>query len=177
MRTCRHAIVGRVDPAPEDPAQLVHWPVSWARTLWYYNKPTNHVPYSVAARLAIEVERAWSGRPTWQFSERAFHLPAWLASIGSVLLLGGFLARLGMPGAGLAAAFLLAIHPWYIRHGAEGRGYSLLVPAAIAAAWALTRALEDPRWRSWLGYGVCLGLFMWIHPTAVYPALTLTGAG
>ena len=173
----RQAIVARVDPAEGEPARLVQQPVSWARTLWYYNKPTNHVPYSVAARIAVDAERVGSGREAWQFSNRAFHLPAWLASMASVLVLGGFMIRMGLPAAGLAAAFLLAIHPWHIRYGAEGRGYTLLLLAGIVTAWALTRALADPRWRAWLGYGACLGGFMWIHPAAIYPALTLSGAG
>src|SRR5262245_25713074 len=49
--TVRHTIVGKVEPGGA-PGETRFRPTPWLDTLWYYRAPTNHVAYSVAARLA-----------------------------------------------------------------------------------------------------------------------------
>jgi hypothetical protein len=45
----------------------------------------------------------------------------------------GFLVRLwGFPWAGLFAALVLAMHPWHVRYGIEGRGYTFVVLLTIS---------------------------------------------
>ena len=167
-------IVGQALPREDDPDRLDHEPPAWSHVLWRYGKPTNHVPYNLLARASVELERRLSGRESWQFSDRAFHLPALLASMLSVLLLGVFVWRLGFPGAALAAAALLAIHPWHLRYGAEGRAYTLSSAMAIGAALLLQEALRSGRFRHWLAYGAGLALLMWIQPAHVYLAVTFS---
>lgn len=167
-------IVGQALPRAEDPDRLEHEPPAWSHVLWRYGKPTNHVPYNLLARASVDLERRFSGRESWQFSDRAFRLPALLASMLSVLLLGVFVWRLGFPGAALAAAALLAIHPWHLRYGAEGRAYALSSAMAIGAALLLQEALRRGRFRHWLAYGSGLALLMWIQPAHVYLAVTFS---
>jgi len=167
-------IVGQAFPSQEDPDQLEHEPPAWSHVLWRYGKPTNHIPYNLMARVSINAERIMSGGESWQFSDRAFHVPALLASMLSVILLGVFVWRLGFPGAAVAAAALLAIHPWHIRYGAEGRAYTLSVAIAIGAALLLQEALRRGRFRQWLAYGASVTLLMWIQPAHVYLAVTFS---
>ncbi len=169
----RQVIVGPVEPSSRDPHHLEHSPPRWARTLWYYNKPTNHVTYNLLARACVDLERRVSGRLPWQFSDRAFRAPAFLAALASIALLALWLARLGAPLPGLAAAALLVLHPWHIRYGTEGRAYTLSLLFALLAAASLGRALERRDWRAWLQHGLCVGLLLWTQPANVYLAATL----
>jgi 4-amino-4-deoxy-L-arabinose transferase-like glycosyltransferase len=171
----RHTVVGQLEPAAEGQGVEFH-PVPWLDTLWNYRAPTNHVAYSVASRLSHAVWRAASGAERQDFDEVALRLPAWLAALGSVVAIGLLVHALGFPLAAPAAAFLLAIHPWHIRYGADGRGYSFVVLFGLAAALMLLRALREDRWRYWLGFAGAQLLVLWTLPIAVYLPLCLTGA-
>jgi len=171
----RHTVVGQLEPS-DDGRSLVFAPTPWLDTLWYYRQPTNHVAYSVAARTSHAGWRALTGAGPEAFDEVALRLPAWLAALGSVVLLGLLVRALGFPAAAPAAAFLLAIHPWHIRYGADGRGYSFVVLATLASALFLLRALSEDRWRYWLAAASSQALLLWTFPIGVYVPLSLTAA-
>jgi hypothetical protein len=171
----RHTIVGRLDPAPE-PEPLRFREARWLDTLWSYRTPTNHVAYSVVARASLAAWRALAGAERHAFDERALRLPAWLAALGAVVGLGLLVHGLGLPAAAPAAALLLAIHPWHLRYGADGRGYSFVVLLAIASALCLLRALREDRWRWWLAGAASQALLLWTFPLAVYVPLALGAA-
>jgi Dolichyl-phosphate-mannose-protein mannosyltransferase len=170
----RHTIVGQLEPEGQE---LRFEPAAWLDTLWSYRAPTNHVAYSVAGRPSHRVWRAASGAAPERFDERALRLPAWLAALASVVGVGLLVFRLGFPGAAPAAAWLLAVHPWHIRFGSDGRGYSFVVLFTLLAALLLLRALQEDRWRWWLGYGAAQALLLWTLPIAVYLPLALSAAG
>ena len=175
--TVRNTIVGKFDAAKDDPDRLRFVPATWSKTLWYYHKPTNHALYSVAAKLSIDAWRLATGAPREAWNEFALRLPAFAAALATVLLLGVLVHELGFPRAAPTAAFLLAVHPWHIRFGADGRGYSFMVFFAAIAALCLLRGLRDGRWRWWLGYGAAqLGL-LWVHPLAVHFPVAIGAAG
>ena len=173
----RHTIVGKRDPAAAAPERFDFHPVTWRETLWHYSAPTNHPAYSVAARLTTGAWRLLSGEPRHAFDEFALRLPAFAAALGAVVLVGVLVAELGFPRAAPVAAFLLAIHPWHVRIGADGRGYAFVVLFALAGAWLLLRALRSGRWRWWLGYGLSQLLLLWSFPLAVHVPLALAVAG
>jgi hypothetical protein len=173
----RQVLVGTVKPDAEDPARLEFEPVPWSYTFWYYRKPTNHVLYSVAARTSLAVWRAATGAAPQEWDEFALRFPAFAASVLAVFLLGLLVHDLGFPRAAPAAAVLLAIHPWHIRFGADGRGYAFMVLFAIGAAWFLLRALQEARWRHWLGYAASQLALLWVHPLALHYPIALFGAG
>ena len=173
----RQVLVGTVKPDSEDPARLEFTPVPWSYTLWYYRKPTNHVLYSVAARTSLAVWRAATGAAPQEWDEFALRFPAFAAAVLAVFLLGLLVHDLGFPRAAPAAGVLLAIHPWHIRFGADGRGYAFMVLLAICAAWFLLQGLRDGRWRYWLGYAASQLALLWVHPLAIYFPLSLAGAG
>jgi hypothetical protein len=51
------------------------------------------------------------------------------------------------------SAWLLAVHPWFLRYASEARGYSvlLLMVPVILLVWL--RATRENRWRWWLAFG------------------------
>jgi hypothetical protein len=168
----KRVMVGYHEPDPDDPERLVFHAVRPHWTLWHYKKPTNHVLYSAAARISNAGWRLATGAEAGAFDELALRLPALLASLLAVAGVA-FLAReWGFPRAGVAAAFLLALHPWHVRHGSEARGYGFVVLGTIAACWLLTRALTSDRWRYWGPYAVVVWLLFWTHPFTAY----LTGS-
>jgi hypothetical protein len=173
----RHTLVGTLKPTQDDPSQLVFEPVPWTDTLWYYRKPTNHVLYSVAARASLAGWRRATGAEPQQWDEFALRLPAFAAAVLSVFALGVLVSELGFPRAAPAAAFLLAVHPWHLRFGADGRGYAFMVLAAILAALFLLRGLRDGRWRWWLGFGAAQLALLWVHALALYFPVALAAAG
>ena len=175
--TIRNTIVGKLDPAPDDATRAVLEPAPWRKTLWYYHAPTNHVAYTVLARLSNDGWRRLTGAAPEAFDEVALRLPALAAALAAVALLAVLLARLGFARAAPFAAFLLAVHPLHVRHGAEARGYGFVVLFAIAGAWLLLRALRGGRWRDFLAYGAAQLVLLWTFPLAVYVPLAFAVAG
>jgi hypothetical protein len=173
----RKVIVGEHRPSREDPERLAWKPASWLETLWYYRAPTNHALYSVAARASLGAWRSATGAPREAFDELALRLPAWLAALASIALVGLLARELGFARAAPAAALLLALHPWHVRFGADGRGYAFVVLFTLAGAFFLLRALRGGRWRDWLGFGASQGLLLWTFPLAVHVPLAQGGAG
>ncbi|MDX1650793.1 MAG: glycosyltransferase family 39 protein, partial [Myxococcota bacterium] len=170
-------IRGPLEPDPQDPARLELEDRSWARTLWYYRKPTNHVLYNVAARAALDAWRDVRGAPPAAFDERVFRAPALAAAALAVVALGLLGWRAGFPRAGVAAAFLLAIHPWHLRYGVEGRAYSLLVLFTVVACLGLMEALRTGRPRGFALAGAGIVGLLWTHPFSAYFVGILAVAG
>jgi hypothetical protein len=175
--TVRNAIVGMSKPVEAEPGRVEFEPTPWLDTLWYYNKPTNHVLYSVTSRLSLAGWRALSGAQRSEWDEFAFRFPTFAAALLSVLLIGVLVHDLGFPRAAPFAGWLLAIHPWHVRFGGEGRGYALMVLLAIVAGFCLLHGLRGGRWRWWLGLGASLLGLLWVHPLAIYFPLSMAGAG
>ena len=174
----RKVIVGEWEPRGEgQPGGFEFDATGWLETLWYYRTPTNHVLYSAAARTSLAAWRTATGAPPEAFDEFALRLPAWLAAIASIVLVGLLVRDLGFPRAGPVAAFLLALHPWHIRFGADGRGYSFVVLGTLAGGWLLLRALSAGRWRDWLAFAGSQAALLWTFPLALYVPLVLGPAG
>src|SRR5262245_41445114 len=76
----RHTLVGTDYPDPHDETRLVFKPVSWANTLFYYRKPTNHVLYSILARTSLAGWRTLHGAAPSEWNEFALRLPAYAAA-------------------------------------------------------------------------------------------------
>jgi hypothetical protein len=98
-------------------------------------------------------------------------LPYLLTGLLAIVLVGGAATRAFGPRAGLACAWLLAVHPLAIAWSAEGRAYSLLL---LAAAWSWERIeaiAAGSRWGA-PGLGAALAIGVWSHGLG----LTLAGS-
>jgi hypothetical protein len=166
-------LVGYAEPDPLKPGELLHERPHWGRLLWYYAKPTNHNLYNATAAVGLAGWRAATEPASHEFDDLVFRWPALAASALTVLLLGLLLTRAGYARAGVTAAFLLALNPWHIRYGVEGRAYTFLALLSVAAALALCEALRGGRWRAWLALGALQLLLLWNQPVALYLTASL----
>ncbi len=160
---------GKWTPDKKHEGQLKFLAHDWKRCAWYYQKPTNHAPMSLLQKASITTWQKLTGAKREEFSDLSARIPALLASCLAVILLGCLLRAWGRPGAGVAAAFLLAIHPWHIRYGVDARAYALVVPLCISGMFAVTRILESGNRKiwPWAWWGLTEFLWLWAYPNAV----------
>jgi hypothetical protein len=173
LRTYVH---GKTKPTDSGLATLD--PPSWAETLFLNRQGNNQVLYSATARVCNDLWKKLSGEPV-RFSAPAVRLPSLVAGLLSIFLVAILLQNLGLSGTGLAAAAILAIHPWHIRYSTEARGYGMAMFAAVFLVWAAHHALGSQRWKWWALFGfaefLCLATYQatLYHVTAVNLALLL----
>ncbi len=160
--TVRKGIDGAYVPARD--GEIVFDEVLWHETFFYYRRPSNHVGYSVPARLSLAAWRSVAQPDTRFVSETAVRMPAFLAGLGAVAAVALLLRRLGLPGAGVLAAWALALHPWFLRYASEARGYALLLLLCPLSLWLLSRALARGSWPRWLLYGLAQFWMLWTWP-------------
>jgi mannosyltransferase len=86
-----------------------------------------------------------------------------LFSVATVPVLYALGARLFGRGAGLLAAWLLAINAYHIRYAQEARSYALVVFFATLATWLLVRNLQEPASAHWAAYAVACALAVFSH--------------
>jgi hypothetical protein len=166
----RRTIVGAYKEQPD--ATLKLDPVTWKETFFYFKKP-NHVLHSVICRVFNDTWRTFARPEGLQFSETAIRLPTYLAGIAGVATLALLLLRLGFPFAGVIAAFLAALHPWYLRYASEARSYAFVLCLLPLLLYFFLQAIRRGQWRWWLAFAVTEFLLMAFYPTCAYVLVVL----
>ncbi|MEM8952576.1 MAG: hypothetical protein AAGD22_00350 [Verrucomicrobiota bacterium] len=164
--TMREFVIG--EPYRDESGKIQIEPIPWHKTIWEYRTTNNHILYSILGRISHSFVQTPSEPDRTYFSERALHMPPYLAGLAAVAAVGIFTWLAGFRRAALLAAILLAIHPWFTRYGVEARGYALILFLQPFAMIALLRALVTGRWAWWLAYGASLFLLFWAFPGTVY---------
>lgn len=162
----RRAIAGKFRPDKSGEVRMDF--VSWQETLWHYKLPTNHHLQSILSRISLDAWRTLTRPEGLQFSEPVTRFPGYLAGILSVGALALWVYKMGFPRAAVAAAFLLALHPWHIRYATEQRGYIFVLLLVPVLLFLLLKILESGRWRCWLAFGACGFGLMYAYPACVY---------
>jgi hypothetical protein len=145
----------------------------WLETVYGYGTPNNHILFSIASRAC---EDAWNSvvKPHgFPVVEWPFRVPALVFGVLAVAAMAWLLKEFGLPGAGVAAAFLLGIHPWNIRYASEARGYSLLVFLVPVLFVFWRRAMITGRWRWWGSFAVTEFSLIYCYPGAVFVLIVL----
>lgn len=104
--------------------------------------------------------RGWRVFGDSEVALRSLSVVFGVASVGAVYLLG---RRLFRSPAGLTAAMLLAVNPFFVRYAQEARSYTLTIWLVTLAALALTQLLRRPSWKTAGAYGVTAGLAPYAH--------------
>lgn len=165
----RNAILGERTVDKENPDKLVFHKRRWEHAFWnYQTRPTNHVTFSICARACLKTWQSLRGKKPYEFDEFVMRLPAYIPGVLSIVLIGAIVATSGFRWAGVASAFILALHPWHIRYSADARCYALVVFFTLLATWALTHALRTSRVRYWAIYALTHFLLVWSFPYAIY---------
>jgi len=68
----------------------------------------------------------------------------------------------------LVAALLLAINPYQLWYGQEGKMYTLMTALALLAHWCWLKGISQGGWRSWLLYLVTVSLALYIHLLSIF---------
>lgn len=163
-------ILDRVERQPDGSLKVT--PREWTTTLWNMRKPTNHLGYSVFARLTHDTFFQKSTEPTaaW-FSEALLRTPVFVAGL---LLIPAFLWALRVWGIrAWWGLLLLLLHPWYTRFGVDGRGYGFIMLGAVLTLGVLGRALQSGRWLWWALFGLGNFFIIWCNLQGAYPAVAL----
>lgn len=136
------------------------------------------------AANSITVDKPPASLWPMALSARLFGLNSWsmlvpqvLLGVGSVALLWATVRRVFGPAAGLLAGAALAVTPVAALMFRFNNPEALLVLLMVAAAWAMTRAVADGRWRWLVLTGAFIGfgfLAKQLQVLLVVPALALT---
>lgn len=157
-----NCIADQVTKQPD--GSLAIEPVSWRETLWNYTRPTNHIGYTVVARLFHDsIYKAGMGPTDPFFSEMAMRLPVLLSGLGWLVALVWCCRVWGWSRGAVPAALVLSGHAWLIRFGVDGRGYGFVVVLVLVMLGCLGRALQTGRWRWWIGFGLAQFYLLWVH--------------
>lgn len=144
---------------------------TWTTTLWNMRKPTNHLGYSVFARLSHDTffKPTTGPKDPW-FSEAWLRAPVFVAGL---LLIPAFVWALRVWGLNpWWALVMMLFHPWILRFGVDGRGYGFLMLAGVLILGVVGRALQTGKWVWWALLSF-LGFFLvWSNLQGVY---TLAG--
>ncbi|WP_025352090.1 glycosyltransferase family 39 protein [Nocardia nova] len=136
----------------------------WGNSITVDKTPASLWPMEISARIF--------GMNSWSML-----VPQVLIALAAVALLWATLRRTFGPAAGLLGGLALVVTPVATLMFRYNNPDTLLVLLMVAAVWAMTRALEDGRWR-WLvlcGGFVGLGfLAKQLQVLLVVPALALT---
>lgn len=159
-----------VPVSPDDPqGPLVHKPVSWLNTAFDDRTCGNHYLFSLLQRATLTAWRGIHHLPEEAFDETISRLPPLAAGIGALIALACLLRWLGRPGAGLAAATMMALHPWHLRYSTEARGYTMMLFFLIVSCWLAFIAMRQGKWRWWLAFALAQFLCMYSWKGAMYP--------
>ncbi len=136
----------------------------WGNSITVDKTPASLWPMEISARLF--------GMHSWSML-----LPQVLLGVGSVALIWIILRRTVSSSAGLIGGLALAVTPVAALMFRFDNPDALLVFLMLAAMWAMTRALDDGRWRWLVLCGVFVGLGFLakqLQVLLVLPALALT---
>jgi hypothetical protein len=164
-------ILDRVERQPDGSLRVT--PREWTTTLWNMRKPTNHLGYSVFARLSHDTFFHKSTGPDapW-FSEALLRAPIFVAGL---LLIPAFIWALRVWGirAWWWGLPLLLLHPWFTRFGVDGRGYGFIMLSATLMLGVVGRGLQTGRWLWWALFGLGNFFMIWSNLQGVYPVVAL----
>jgi hypothetical protein len=158
-------VLDQANPQPNGSIKMV--PLPWATTLWDMRKPTNHVGYSVLARLAHQTffHRGMGPRDPW-FSEAILRSPLFVA--GLLLVPASFWALQVWGFSPWWSLLLLVLHPWFERFNSDARGYGLMMLGTTLLLGVLGKALQTAKWSWWVAFALGQFFTLWCCLQGVY---------
>ncbi|MFV0337141.1 MAG: glycosyltransferase family 39 protein [Chthoniobacterales bacterium] len=169
--TVRRTVVGQYKLNDKNEFYLRKAP--FRDTLYSYKKPNNHIFYSLTSKLLWHISRLFRPANTRDFADWVLRIPALIGGLVGVFFLGLLLARYVSPYAGVLAAWLLAIHPWYLRYTTEARGYAQALGFLPLTLLCWERALSTHRWRWWFAFAAAQFCLLYSFLGAFYVLLVL----
>jgi len=151
-KTVRNFIVGQ-NMRSQSSGEVKYRAVTWEETVWNHRTP-NHTLYGILARLAHDVFPRMPDATKPYLNEWPLRLPALMGALAGLAMLAAALSALGFHRAAMIAPLLLSVHPWFLRYASEARGYALLFFFVPLCVFLLAKALQQGRWKWWVGLGI-----------------------
>ena len=108
----RRSVFEDYDRKSVEDSGLTHHQVKWSDTFWSYEKPNNHVGFSILARPRSQCCAAPHRRGgEFRFREPLLRLPAFFAGIACLFGIASLFHYLKMPAAGTLAALSARLSP------------------------------------------------------------------
>lgn len=141
--------------------------IEWKQTIWGYQRPNNHIFFSIIARATHSTWQKLVGANPEVVDVRVLRVPAMVAAVVSIGVAAWLLWSHGFYiGAGLAA-LLLALHPWHIAHSVEVRGYGFVFLFFATTAVSALAALRNGRWLAWSALAASQFFLLHTYPKAI----------
>ena len=141
---------------------------TWWDGLFAYKTPNNHFLFTIFARLSHGGYHPGDDPKKLHFDETRIRMPSFIAGLGAVLSLGYLVSVIGYRRAAIGAMFLLALHPWFLRHGAEARGYPLALFLSPLAITFMIKAVRRGRGVYWALFALFEALTFYAYPGTIY---------
>lgn len=145
----------------------------WIDTLAENGNGNNHLLHSLLSRLSLDAwKKAWGNEPE-KFSERWLRMPSYVAGLLTIVLVAWLGWEFGTAWVGVAAAWMLALHPWHIRYAVEAKGYSLMLFFIALCLLGLIRGQRDHSLRGWLMFAIGQAGFLTSFAGSIYVAVAI----
>jgi hypothetical protein len=146
--------------------------IKWEDAL-FNSKLPNHVLQSAMSKGVHDVWTGLAGTKQIPLSEAALRFPSWVFGISGVVFLAWLLASWGQYEAGVIGAWLLALHPWYLRYASEARGYMVVMALLPLLLLAFQRAAQSGLLRWWVVFALTQTAMVYAYVTSLYIPLVL----
>lgn len=127
--------------------------------------PSNHVLHTLLTWFVV----TFLG--TELSTEVSLRLPAFIASLASIVAVYALARRLAGRHVAMLAGVLMTIWPVCVLEGVEARGYSMMMLFSALMSLQLLRAMDAHRPLKWLLYAVLVALGAWAHMVTVFVAV------
>jgi hypothetical protein len=146
----------------------------WLETVYGYSKgPNTHTLFSILSRACEEAWKLVAKPKGFPLVEWPFRVPALIFGVLAVAAFAWLLRDFGMPATGVAAAWLLAVHPWSIRYASEARGYSFVIFIVPVLFVFWRRAMVIGSWRWWSAYALAEFSLFYCYPGSAFILIML----
>lgn len=119
-----------------------------------------------SSELALRLPSAMAGTLnvllTWQVARRLLPLVPFYADHQTGLVTGPMPPQRGSSVAWIAA-LLMALNPYQLWYGQEGKMYTLFTMLVLLATWWWLEGITRGGWRPWLAYLVTVSIAMYTH--------------
>jgi hypothetical protein len=141
--------------------------IEWKQTIWGYQRPNNHIFFSIVARSTHTAWQKLTGAKAEDVNVPVLRAPAMVAAVLSIAVAAWILWSHGFRTGAVVAALLMALHPWHIAHSVEVRGYGFVFLFLTTMAYFAMAALRTGRWTHWAGLAASQLFLLHTYPKAI----------
>jgi len=146
--------------------------VKWQDAMFESRLP-NHVFQSILSKLSHDSLKGLFRAGPNGLSETALRLPSLIAGVLAVIGTALLLAAVGEPVGGVVAAWLLALHPWFLRYASEARGYAIVMALLPFLIIFFLCAVRTGKARWWVAMALAQTAMVYSYALSVYIPIVL----